>query len=233
MKMAKRKNKKKQQEEELLIDLAEKQEQAKEYYQRNQMLILGALFGFVFLFGGWYVYKNLIKAPQEKEASAQLYGAENQFLKDSFALALTNPGGEYPGLLEVIDEYSGTNAGNLANYYAGVCYLNLGQYAKAIEYLEDFSPAGSVTPSTTLGLLGDAHSELNDMDKALSYYKQASDKATNEVVTPYYLLKAGMLMEKQGKKDDAISMYEKIKSEYPKSIQGTTIDKYIARVSNR
>jgi len=230
--MAKR-NKKKQQEEELLIDLAEKQEQAKEYYQRNQMLILGAMFGFVFLFGGWYVYKNLIKAPQEKEASAQLYGAENQMLRDSFALALTSPGGEYPGLLDIIDDYGSTSAGNLANYYAGVCYLNLGQYAKAIEYLEDFSPAGSVTPSTTLGLLGDAHSELNEMDKALGYYKQASAKATNEVTTPYYLLKAGMLMEKQGNANEAIAMYEKIKSEYPKSIQGSSIDKYIARINNR
>jgi len=157
--MAKRKSKKKQQEEELLIDLAEKQEQAREYYQRNQMLIIGGLFAAVFIFGGWYVYKNLIKAPQEKEASAQLYGAEK--------------------------------------------------------------------------LLGDAHSELNEMDKALSYYKQASEQASNEVTTPYYLLKAGMLMEKQGQKDNAISMYEKIKSEYPKSIQGNTIDKYIARISNK
>jgi hypothetical protein len=49
--------------------------------------------------------------------------AQQQFEKDSFQLALTNPGGGYSGFLDIIDSYSGTKTANLAKYYAGICYL--------------------------------------------------------------------------------------------------------------
>ena len=59
--------------------------------------------------------------PLEQEAHADMYMAEIYFEKDSFNLAL-NGDGQYLGFLDIVDEYSLASAGNLANYYAGLCY---------------------------------------------------------------------------------------------------------------
>jgi TolA-binding protein len=48
--------------------------------------------------------------------------------------------------------------------------------------------------------------------------------------SPIYLMKAGMLYETEGKFIDALNVYEKIKTKYPDSNEGRSIDKYIARV---
>ena len=54
--------------------------------------------------------------------------------------------------------------------------------------------------------------------------------AKNSFNTPLFLMKAGEIYELQKKYTDAIKTYERIRSEYPESTEGTSIDKYIARV---
>ena len=146
-------------------------------------------------------------------------------------MALENPGGGFEGFLDVIDNYGGTDAANLASYYAGISYLNLGKFEAAIEYLKEFSPAGNVTPAMKNGALGDAYSELGQFDEALSYYKKAAD-SDNEFLSPYYLKKYGLLSEKQGDTKAALNAYQEIKKKYYNSTEALDIDKYIARVSS-
>ena len=157
--------------------------------------------------------------------------AQRMFEKDSFALALANPGGGSLGFLDIASEYSGTSAANLANYYAGISYLNLGQFDAAKSFLEDFSPDGNVLPITYYGSLGDVYSEKNEMDKAISSYKKAISQGTNEFLEAYYTKKLGMLYEYQGKVAEAKSTYENLKSKYPNTPEGQDIEKYISRVS--
>ena len=52
-----------------------------------------------------------------------------------FNLAFNGGEGKY-GFLDIVDEYSGTKAANLANYSIGMSYLNLKEYGNAIMYLE-------------------------------------------------------------------------------------------------
>ena len=162
--MAIRRNKKKK--DETLVDLVEARDSASDFFERNQNLIFGVLAAVVLIAGGIFAYYNFFQKPREDRAMNALSQAQIQFERDSFALALQNPGGGNDGFLDIIDRYSGTKAGNLANYYAGVCWLNLGQYEAAIEHLKDFSPKGQVTPITKYGAMGDAYSELEDYDKA-------------------------------------------------------------------
>ena len=53
-------------------------------------------------------------------------------------LALYGDGNNF-GFLYIIDEYSGTPSANLANYYAGIAFLNLSEYDNAIKHLKSFS----------------------------------------------------------------------------------------------
>lgn len=219
--------------EETLLDLAEAKTKASSFYEKNQKIILGVLTGLVLLVGGWFVYNNMIMQPKEEKAMAQMWMAQVQFEQDSFMQALENPGGGYSGFLQIIKDYGGTKAGNLSNYYAGVSYLNLGNYDAALSFLEDFDADGVIGPVMKFGTMGDAYSELNQMDKAMEYYKKAADASENELLTPYYLKKQALLHETQNEVDKALEIYKRIKSKYPNSNEALSIDKYIARAEAR
>ncbi len=221
--------KKKQQEEELLVDIVEVRDHAQSFYEQNQKLIVGIMVAVLVIAAAAVAYVNFYKIPRQNEAVDQMAQAQRQFERDSFALALTNPGGGYLGFLDIIDTYGGTKAANLAHYYSGVSYLQLGRYDAAISYLKDFNASGDIMPIMKNGALGDAYAESNDFATALSYYKKAV-ATDNELLTPYYLKKLGMLEEKQGDKAAALKAYQKIESDFPTSQQAQDIDKYIARV---
>jgi tetratricopeptide (TPR) repeat protein len=200
-----------------------------ETYQKQIIYGLGAVIG---LFALYFGYKNLIVAPKQKEAVAAMWKAQQMFDRDSFTQALNSPGLDADGFLAIIDKYGSTPAGNTANYYAGVCYLNLGDFDNAIKHMEDFDAAGDFLPTMKYGILGDCYSEKQDFGKAIDMYEKASSATDNESVVPMYLKKLGMLNEKQGDKDAAIKAYERIRSEYPNQASGDwrDIEKYIYRL---
>ena len=230
--MAKRKKSAKKADE-TLVDIVEVRDQAQSFVDRNQQLVFGALVAVVLIAGGIFAYANFYQKPRQQEAVAQMFQAQVQFERDSFALALTNPGGGYVGFLDIIDNYGGTDAANLAHFYAGISYLNLGEYDAAIDYLKDYNPDGEVTPIMKFGALGDAYSELNDFDNAMSYYKRAAGAGDNEALTPYYLKKIGLVHERNGNFAEAKKSFETIKEKYPNSPDGRDIDKYIVRVTGK
>lgn len=229
--MARRiKNRKKA--DETLVDIVEVRDQAQGFFEKNQRLVFGFGVALILIFGGLLIYKNFYQAPREAEAIDQMNLAQYQFERDSFAQALTSPGVGSSGFLDIIDNYGGTEAANLAHYYAGISYLNLGQFEAALDYLQDFSPNGDILPVMKFGALGDAYSELGRMDEALSSYKKAVNQSDNSVLASYYLKKLGMLHEKQGDLEAARKAYEEVKTEYPDSPYATDIDKYLTRVAD-
>lgn len=227
--MAKRRNKNKNQED-TLVDIVDAKEQAQDFMDANQNYIFGALTVAVFLIGAFMAYKYLYQAPREKEAIEEISQAQFQFSQDSFALALTNPGDGYEGFLSLIDNKGGTKAGELANLYSGISYLQLGQYEAAIDYIKAYSPSGLLMPIIKNGVMGDAYSELNDFDSALSYYQKAVSAGNNDMLTPYYLLKVGMLNMKQNDYAASQAAFQKIKDKYPLSQISRDAEKYLSRV---
>jgi len=157
-----------------------------------------------------------------------MFRAEYYFEKDSLNLAL-NGDGENEGFLSICDDYGSTRAGNLAKYYAGLCYLNLGEYQKAIDYLKKFDGKDLIVSGMALGAIGDAYMQLNQTNKAIDYYLDAANTNPNDFVSPSYVIKAGWAFELIGDWKKAKELYEKLKKEYPQSREAREIDKYIAR----
>ena len=226
--MSRRKQK---QQDETLIDIVEVTEQATGFIDRNQKTIIGVAALALLLVGGYFGYKTFIQAPKQLEAVNQMSQAQLQFERDSFSSALENPGGGFPGFLEMINQYGGTPAGNTAKYYSGISYLNLGRYDDAITYLKKYNAKDDITQIMKFGAIGDAHSELNDFSSALSMYKKATGVNSNEFLIPYYLKKLALLSEKEGNRAEALAAYERIKKEFPNSSEGLEADKYIALYS--
>ena len=206
-----------------------KTEQYIEDNQKNLIRIVGVIVGVIALVIG---FQNLYIEPLEKEAQTDMYMAELYFQKDSFNLAL-NGDGQYLGFVDVADEYSWTKVGELANYYAGLCYLHLGEYEIAIEYLEDFSSDDIVLSTLALGCIGDAYMELGDTDDALNSYKDATYNSDNEFTKPIYMLKQAMIHEQNGDYDDALAIYNDIKLNFKTSREAYGIERYISRAENR
>lgn len=216
---------------ETVADVRDVQTPAQPFWEKYQQYLPYAVGAIVLIVAGWWGYKSLIVAPQQKKAEAAMWQAQQQFDRDSFNLALNNPGGGAEGFLTIIDQYGSTPAGNLARYYAGVCYMHLGQIDNAIQYLESFDAEGDLLPIMKNGLLGDAWSEKQDYAKALDYYADAVDAGNNDVLSAYYLKKVGMLNEYQGNKEAALKAYQRLKKDFPNanSSEWQNIDKYIYR----
>lgn len=215
-----------QSKDETLIDIGQVKHQAEDFYEKHKMTILGGLGVLVVLIGGWLLYKFMYQEPKNTEALEQLYQAEFLFEKDSFDMALNNPGGGFAGFAELSETYSSTAAGNLAKYYAGICCLNLHKYEEAKSYLESYSASGELMNTLKNGALGDVYAELKEFDKALKFYEKAASNE-NEFLTPVNLKKIGILKEKLGDKEGALKAYKEIKEKYSESPDGNNIDKYI------
>ena len=203
-----------------------KTEQFIEENQKSLMTIIGAIVGIVALFS---VYQNFYIEPMEKEAQAEMYMAELYFQKDSFNLAL-NGDGQYLGFLDIADDYSSTNVGQLANYYAGLSYLHTADYDNAIKYLGDFSSDDIILSSLALGCMGDAYMEIGDTYAALDAYADAVNNSANDFTAPRYMMKQAMIYTSNGDNNKALDLFKAIQSDYKTSREANGIEKYIVRV---
>jgi tetratricopeptide (TPR) repeat protein len=179
---------------------------------------------------GYFGYKQFILDPKEKQATDAMFRAEDYFRADSVRLAL-NGDAVNAGFVKIISRYKGSKAADLAEFYAGACYLKLGDFNNAVKYLKDFKTSAIQVQAKAYGLLGDAYSELNKKEEAVEQYKKAGTWfEQDEIISPEYLFRAGYLYESMGKNQDAIAMYQIIKSKYPASPRGFDIDRYLARL---
>ena len=217
----------KKRDDEVLFDLVEAGQSTQNFIEKYQNYLIGGVAAILILIGGYFGFKLMWLEPKEQEAIEEMYKAELQFEQDSFARALEDPGDGYLGFLDIADEYSITKAGNLANYYAGVSYLKLGRYDAAIEYLKDFKPDGDVTPILKFGAIGDAYSEMNEMDKAIDAYTKAVSGKENDFMVPYYLKKLALLERALQNTEEANKHLIRLKNDYPNSSPAQDVDKYI------
>jgi tetratricopeptide (TPR) repeat protein len=211
-----------------IVAVEEALSKTERFIENNQKLltiVIGAIVIVVLVFFG---FKRFYMAPREKEVKEQMFMAERYFEIDSLNLAL-NGDGMYPGFLEIIDDYSMTKGANLSKYYAGICYLKMGNFEEAIDHLKSFKGKDQILGPMAKGAIGDAYLELNQPGKAAGYYIEAADLGENEFTTPLFLMKAGWTYEIQKDYKKALETYERIKYKFPTSTEARDIDKYIAR----
>ena len=94
-------------------------------YKKPLILAVVAL---LVIIAGIFCYKYFVSGPREEKASTALGMGQQYFNQESFDKALNGDGASYAGFVKIASDYSGTDAGNLANLYAGLCYDNLGKW---------------------------------------------------------------------------------------------------------
>lgn len=201
-----------------------------DWYHNNKKMLNNVLIGIVAVAAGVLAYNYLLRGPKLKKSDEAIFMAQNYFSVDSINFALNGDGNDHIGFLKIIDKYSGTPAGNLAHYYAGICYLKKGDFKNAEKHLKDFDGKGTMVAKVAKGALGDALMEQGKTDDAIPYYLEAADDADNILLSPMYLERAAMAYELKNKTDEAIKMYRKIKTEFPQSQQSQSADRNLARL---
>jgi len=198
-----------------------------QFLEKNAKQVGIAIGAVVLLVLAVFAYTTYIVAPNSAEAGKEMSKAIKWFETDSMALAL-NGNSDHAGFLDIMDEYSGTPAGNSAHYYAGLAYFSQGSFQDAIEVLDGYSASDVATAAMAIGVIGDAFAELGQMDDAADYYKKAANATDNNFTTPLFLWKAGLALEAQGDANKAVSLYQRIADDYPKSRQAAGIESVIA-----
>lgn len=219
----------------VLNTLDETASKSEKWIEKNSKPLMIILISLVVIFLGYLGYNKFIEEPNELEAADELAFPRKYFDEAAVAgagvdsllnLGLEGADGKY-GFVDIAESYSGTDAGNLANYYAGVSYLQLKQYDKAIEFLSKFKSDDEMLGPISLGAIGDAFSDINQPKDALEYYEKAANKKDNEFTTPLYLFKAGQTAMNLKEFKKAEDFFTRIKENYSKSDQGRDIEKFV------
>src|SRR5690625_3267538 len=210
--------------------------QFEDWVSRNRNAIFTVIGIIVVGVVGYLAYDNFYMKPRQEEAVKEMSEPLDYFNRamqvdagadrDTLFLKALNGSGGY-GLLDIIDNYKGTDAANLANYSAGMAYLKLKEYKKAVNNLEKFSSKDEFYPAVAKGAIGDAFMENKQPENALKYYEEAANIRTNSFTTPKYLLKAGMTALDLGNNDKAKTLLQRIQKDYPETKEAERAQVYL------
>ncbi|MEM6298350.1 MAG: tetratricopeptide repeat protein [Bacteroidota bacterium] len=205
--------------------LEESIDQAEEFVTQNRNIIVGVLAAIAIGVGAFFFLQNNTKQ-QNIEAERELFPAVFFFEKDSLNKALNGDGSTTMGLLQIMDDFSGTKAANLANFYAGASYLKQGEFQNAIEYLSAFEASDYLLDARAQSLIGDAHLELGNTDAAIKAYESAASIYPNKEFTPIYLQKLAFAYAESGNYQAASESMQQIVDDFPGAEIKRTAQKY-------
>ncbi len=201
---------------------------SEQFIENNQKTLLISLLAVIVVIGGVLLYNNKVVLPKEQKAAEQIFKGEQYFAVDSLDKALYGDDVDYIGFEAIAKQYSGSKTAKLAKAYIGLCYKVKGDYETAISYLNKVNTSDLAAGPALVGAIGDCYVELGQAQKATAYFEKAA-KADNNLLAPIYLMKAGRVYESLGQWSKALAVYETIKAQYPASLEGGEIDKYIER----
>ena len=223
--------------QEVFDSLDETASKSEQWLEKHAKLVYTVLGVFLVAMLAYLAYNKFVEEPKEIKAANYLAYSKSVFndaekatkSADSlYNIALNGADNKY-GLLEVAKKFSGTKAGNLANYMAGMSYIKMDEYDKGVEFLSKFSSDDEILDPMSKGKIGDAFADINQLEDAFTYYKKAATERTNSLTTPMYLFKAANTALDLGKFDEALTMFQTIKNDFPKSDEAKGIDAYINR----
>ena len=215
--------------QEQVLNVEEAVSRSEAFINKNKKTVIIAAIGVAVLIAACMSVSIWVVKPREQKAAEALFAGEKYFQNGNYEAAL-NGDQEYAGFAAVSSEFKGTKAANLAKAYAGISLAKLGRYEEAIPMLKAFKGGDAMVGPSVLAALGNCYAQVGDEAKAAATLVKAAQKADNNLLSPAYLIQAGQIFEKLGKKADARKAYELVKTKYYGSMQAMDIDKYIERV---
>ncbi|TNE70669.1 tetratricopeptide repeat protein [bacterium] len=190
-------------------------EKTQSFIDNNKSGIIGGVVAVLVLIGAVLGYSYYSKS-QEVKAQALLANAQMYFTNSDYELALKGDMNSFTkGFVDIINDYSGTNAANLSVYYAGVCEFNLGNYDAALGYLKKYDVPSGILGVSPIALEATTYYQLGQFEDAAKTYEKAANWFKTNTSTPLYLIEAAKAHVAAGNKAKALSTINEVISEYP------------------
>ena len=187
------------------------------------LLVLGVL--------GYFAYQQFVANPKNEEATLSYLAAQKNLSEGKDDLALGGKSAANPGFKGTYEQYSGTAAGKLSAYNAGLIKFKEGKYQEAYDLLDKFSSDNKILMALKYGAMGDALANLNKSEDALSMMDKAASASDDAYTSYYFTKKAGLLALALKKNDEAKKYFSTIDEKY-QDYDGGTSDAYIEMVKN-
>ncbi|MBO6077461.1 MAG: tetratricopeptide repeat protein [Bacteroidaceae bacterium] len=213
--------------------LEEALSKSEQFFENNKKTIFGCLIAIIVIIAGGMLYNTKVAQPRQIKAAEAIFPGETYFVNGDYSTALNGDAYGFEGFESLSKQFRGTKANKLANLYAGLCYAQLDSMELAQDYLSKFNGKDQMVAPAALGALANCYATNGQVSKAATTFEKAAKKADNNLLSPYYYLQAGLIYESMDKPAQALKLYKKIKADYPESIEGRDIDKYIARLSSK
>ena len=201
------------------------------FYEEHRRVAQGigvALLVLVLAIPGYIYYHQ----QQEEAANQRLGQVLPVYEQGNYQQALDGTSNQ-AGLLTIADDYSNTNAGNLAAFYAANALYELEEYDRALTYFQRFEKGENFIGASAYAAQAAIHENKGNFGRAGELYEQAASQYQNKLTAPRFLLSAGQAYEEAGQYETAMNMYQRIQDEYPDSNQASNAERYMARAKVR
>ena len=212
--------------EEKDLNIGEVYTKTEVFLDKNKQAVTIGVVALLAIVVGLIAYKQLYLKPRAAESAEYIWKAQYYFEVDSLDLAI-NGDGNYFGFQYIADEFGGTPSGKLAHYYLGAIYMQKGEYDAAIAEYKQADLEDDVLRVMAVGGIGDAYVELGNTKEAISQFEKAASMTTNDLTTPMYLMKAGILYKQNGDWKAAKKAFDRIAKEFPTAAEATMARKYL------
>ena len=201
----------------------------KKYFWNGLTVLAVVIIGLVF-------YANNRRSNSEKAASefGKVFSIYDAAANDpqQYKVAINGqPERGIMGLKGIVDNYGGSDAGELARFYLASAYYFTGQYDDALAHFDKFSGGTDQLKASALAGMAACYEVKREYGKASSYYEKAARQISDRISTPEYLSHAARCYGLSGEKEKAVTLFKKIKKEYPTSTAARDADRYIAQFS--
>lgn len=198
-----------------------------QFVDKNLNKILVAIGVLVVVVCGYLAYNTFIAAPKLKEAQEAMFKGEQYYRAGRDSIAVFGDANGYIGFEGIIDEYSSTDAANIAKLYAAISYARMNKFDKALEYAKAFKANDEILQHLAQGTVGDCLVNTGKAEEAIPYFIKAAKGADNMIQSPIMYKKAGLIYRDLGQYDKVIETFTIVKNNYMQSPLAQEADKYI------
>jgi len=200
------------------------------FFNQYNKIIYGVALGLLAIVAALLAFNRFYLTPQSEKASALMTTPIEFMMKtDSLSLLTALEGDdEHEGFLTIASSFRLTRTANTANYFAGLCYLKLGDKEEALRYLLKFKHRDDVYWYGAQALISDIYDDQGDMSRAIRFCKRATT-GNDPYLTPINLFKLGQLYERDGDWKRAAAAYEAIRNNFHTEYQKMGVDRYLER----
>ncbi len=201
---------------------------AREFVEKNRKILGYILTGIIIIVAGVIIYRNNVKAENER-AEALFSKIISYYDNGDYKTAVDGiPQRNIQGLKYIVENYGGTNAGEIATYYLASAYFMLGDYDNALKYFKKYDGNDKLLFSASLAGIASVYEMRGKYKEAGEYFEKAAQRFRENILVPEYLYNAARNYKLAGERERALRLYERIKKDYPNFAKIRDVEIYIA-----